>query len=546
MSTNPPSNLATCSQHTHILQDIFKYLKILLKVPYEPGYSQQEKLTLISSYKDIIKSLEQTWASLTNINTYKILNQQNLDLYFHKEVIGSFQNKQTSLCNEILTIINTIFEFPENSNKFWIYTNHEYHVLYQTIFGKYNSICAEFNWENVQVKQKFVCEGSEAYESGLHIARFYLKPVNLLRLELEFNHSIFIFEILNNCKQAYKLLKDLRKILIVNNCQKDDASLDEIYRKVNCSMVKYASELDKLKKSILISNKSGELKQYSIDGKLQKDYKKVHTTSINSMALYKQYMFTCDCQGNIKQFSIPNTKIVKTYPKIHKKSIICLEIFYDQIFVACEDGIIIIWSISQMKIVNQKIQVTKNQIYSIKILDDSLFVIDSSGSLKMFEIKYSSLDKESLKPGSLISLKPNPSEYYGKSKMTCCKDQKQIFVTNYEDHLEKYRLVDNQLLKIKEYGKVHDCIISSIISSRNYVFTADFFGGLKQFCIKTDQLVKDYGNVYDVAIPAMMISGNFLMLPDGYGNLKQINVKRRVLLKDYGRVSNHVTDLVVS
>ncbi|KAH7288568.1 hypothetical protein KP509_31G031900, partial [Ceratopteris richardii] len=158
---------------------------------FHPLHSQQVCATacslLISPWRRILSSIEHKEENKGN--------EQNVERV--KEYRGKVENELTSICNDILSIIDKHL-LPSSSNG-------EFAVFYHKMKGDYYRYLAEF--KTGQERVEAADQSSASYKEAMDIATTDLSSTHPIRLGLALNYSVFYYEIMNAIDEACHLAK---------------------------------------------------------------------------------------------------------------------------------------------------------------------------------------------------------------------------------------------------------------------------------------------------------------------------------------------------
>lgn len=121
-----------------------------------------------------------------------------------------------------------------------------------------------------------------------------------------------------------------------------------------------------------------------------------------------------------------------------------------------------------------------------------------------------------------------------------------LITSDLQGNLKQWQISSSEL--VHDYGQAHSKRIVSITiggPSKEFLFTSDSRGNLKQFeILKKKELVKDYGQITQrvkdygqitdyVGILYILASKQFLWTSDEFGHLKQWSIKGQNIIKSY-------------
>lgn len=169
--------------------------------------------------------------------------------------------------------------------------------------------------------------------------------------------------------------------------------------------------------------------------------------------------------------------------------------------------------------------------YSIS--QDSDCLGNSPTKRKTHKKKISQLKLENSSDGFLSKLSPRQ---LGRQSLQI---QENLYISNNRGELLQFNIKTGEI--IKDYGKVHNCPILSISSTKGYefIFTSGYDGALKQWHISKKILCKDFGEISEEGIWCIHCSPNrkYLFVTNSSGFLKQYSqdmMMKDNLIKDYG------------
>lgn len=217
---------------------------------------------------------------------------------------------------------------------------------------------------------------------------------------------------------------------------------------------------------LFLSSFGGKLVQLNIEErKVEKDYGKIHSNTIRSMAVTYDniYQFTSDASGNVKQWEIAKQTLIQDYGQVH------------------------------------------SSIHSIVVSIDSqyLFTSDNSGYLKQWDISKQTEERQGTLNQLELKLLKNYGQVHQKGLIRALfvtNDNRHQFFSGFRGYLIQWDLQKKKI--IKNYGEVHDAMVSAIMSTRDgkYLLTNDDNGSLKMWDIKLQKLVRKFSKIDDVGI----------------------------------------------
>ena len=128
---------------------------------------------------------------------------------------------------------------------------------------------------------------------------------------------------------------------------------------------------------------------------LFKDYGKCHNKTISAILIRKNYLFTADGEGILKQWDWISGAIVKDYGKVHDKGIFCLHSFGDWLLSGDNTGTLKKFSIGKKEEDTEFAQKYFDRgVRSIVVYKDRVFAISARGGMKMLDLESGNVLKE--------------------------------------------------------------------------------------------------------------------------------------------------------
>lgn len=281
----------------------------------------------------MIYSLIKTWKFEISLDPPSAERKISLHYPIFKTLKPDLTKKLLTLCGEILDTIEGKI-FAQTPDRKILLSKPEYQTLFHKLNSDFHRHYLEFtaDSEPPALLKKYLESASKTHEFD---STLKLAATNPISLRFILAKSLFEFEILKNPRNAFNLLKNTKRAVLkeitsglikkngnlaanLENNYNEDFSMYQGCSNENIEgiMIEYqynlnllAAELDKSQKSIFIANKTGYLKQFSLSGKFLKEYKGIHSGSINSMVCYKDWLYTADSNGNLKVFSVAQKKL---------------------------------------------------------------------------------------------------------------------------------------------------------------------------------------------------------------------------------------------
>ena len=298
---------------------------------------------------------------------------------------------------------------------------------------------------------------------------------------------------------------------------------------------------NKKSKYLFTGDDNGHLKQWDVErGRLQKDYGKVHSSSITAIAVLSDgtSMYTSDSKGVIKQWCLKKFKILASIEKKHTDRVFSIVVTYDCHWLLSSDikGRILKWAIQQNNKLVKIFKTGQTGIHSIAVMYNNkyFFTSDYHSNFRQYNFETFELVK-------------NFGEIFHDSiySVVCTPDNKWFITSDHGGNIKQWNVNTSNIHHI--FPNQHNTTIYSICVSPDsrWLFTSDKNGNIKQWEIESGKCFKWPEKAHDGCILSVDCSpdNKFLFSSDSGGNFKQWSIEKDIkLVKPFYK--KHDTDIL--
>jgi len=207
--------IADLAERSERYQDMADAMKSIVKKGQE--LSTDERNNFSTAYKKIISDKRFAWRIVTAIELKEQNMQDVAKILKIKEYKEKIKNEIICICEDLITMLDKdLITFAKTS---------ESKVFYYKMKGDYLRYIAEISTD--ELKKEVSNKALFAYNTAKEIAYRDLTNTNPVRLGLILNFSVFYYDILNDCNNAYTLSKQCFDDAITNLDKLSDDSFRE-------------------------------------------------------------------------------------------------------------------------------------------------------------------------------------------------------------------------------------------------------------------------------------------------------------------------------
>lgn len=186
--------ISKIAEQTDRFEDMLECMKKVTLIGQELSIEERNLFSI--ACKNCVGSHRTSWRALSTIEkNEEAKGPQNLKLL--RDYKEKIESELTDSCNDILTLIENYLikssDSPENK------------VFFLKMKADYNRYISEYATGELHTKASE--NASNAYKCAFDIASQELKTTNPIRLGLALNYSVYFYEVLNDSKKAFSLVK---------------------------------------------------------------------------------------------------------------------------------------------------------------------------------------------------------------------------------------------------------------------------------------------------------------------------------------------------